>query len=85
MEILSIIFFILSVLSVILSAVAFLGKLPGKGKDAGIVLAIASGIFGICELVCIWNSPKGLFLIIGGVILVSLIFIISKNEGEQEN
>lgn len=80
MKLLSIMFFISAIISVILSVIAFLGKLSENGKEKGIVLAIASGIFGICELVCIWNSPKGLFLIIAGVIIVSLIFIVSKNE-----
>lgn len=80
MKLLSIIFFISAFISVILSVLAFMGKISHKGKDTGIVLAVAGAVFGLCELVCIWNSPKGLFLIIAGVIIVSLIFTVSKNE-----
>lgn len=85
MKLLSVIFCISVVLSVILSVLAFLGKIPGKSKDTGTVLAIAAGVFGICELACIWNSPKGLMLVIFGVILVELLFTVARNEGEYEN
>lgn len=84
MKLLSIIFFISAVISVILAVLAFIGKIPGKGKDTGIVFAIASGVFGLCELSCIWESPKGLILIIGGLLLANLIFTIARNEGEKE-
>ncbi len=82
MKFLSIIFFISSVLSVILSVFAFL-KLGAKGKQTGIALAVAAAIFGVCELICVWNSPKGLILVLSGVLLVNLIFIVSKNEEEK--
>ncbi len=84
MKFLSILFFVSAVISVILSVLAFMGKVTEKGKDTGIIFAIASGVFGLCELCCIWESPKGLILIIGGMLLVSLIFTIAKNEGEKE-
>lgn len=84
MKLLSIIFFISAVCSVILSALAFLGKIPRKGKDTGIVFAVASGIFGICELACVWESTKGLILILCSVLLVNLLFTVARNEGEHE-
>lgn len=82
MKLLSIIFFISSLLSVILSALAFLGKLPSRGKETGITLAVAAAVFGICELICIWNSPKGLILTLSGVFLINLILIISRDGGD---
>ncbi len=85
MKLLSIIFFIAAVLSAVISVLAFLGKVSEKPKETGIVFAVASGIFGFCELICVWNSPKGLILVVAGVLLVNLIFTISKNEGENES
>ncbi|MBO5395984.1 MAG: hypothetical protein J6A97_03790 [Clostridia bacterium] len=84
MKLFSIIFFISAVLCVIFAGLAFAKKLPGKGKGTGIVFLTASGVFALCELCCIWESPKGLCLIIGGVLLVNLIFTIARNEGEKE-
>ena len=84
MKLFSIIFFASAVISAVLAALAFLGKISSRKKETGIVFLIASGIFGLCELACIWESPKGLCLIIGGVLLVNLVFIIAKNEGESE-
>ncbi len=79
---LSIIFFVSAVLSAVLAVLAFIGVLPKKGKNTGIALVIASGIFGFCELICIWDSPKGLILVTGGVLLVNLLYIIAGNERE---
>lgn len=84
MKLFTVIFFISAVISVIFAGLAFFGKLPGKGKTTGIIFLIASAVFGLCELCCIWESPKGLCLIIGGVLLVNLIFTIARNEGEKE-
>lgn len=85
MKLLSIIFFISAFISVILSVLAFMGKISHKGKDTGIVLVVAGAVFGLCELACIWNSTKGLILIIAGMLLVNVVFTISKDEGENEN
>ena len=79
MKLLSVLFFVASVLSVILAVAAFLGKLSEKRKETGIILLIASGIFGLCELICIWNSPKGLILVICGVILAGMLLVIAQN------
>ena len=67
------------------AGLAFFGKLPGKSKTTGIIFLIASAVFGLCELCCIWESPKGLYLIIGGILLVNLVFTVARNEGEQDN
>lgn len=84
MKLFSVLFFISAVLSAVFAGLAFFGKLPGKEKGTGLVFLIASAVFGMCELCCIWESPKGLCLIIGGILLVSLIFTIARNEGEKE-
>ena len=82
MKLFSIIFFISAVLSAVMAGLAFFGKIPHKGKATGAVFLIASGVFGLCELACIWESPKALFLIISSVLLINLIFTIARSEGE---
>lgn len=84
MKLFSIIFFVSAVICVIFAALSFLGKLSARKKESGIAFLTASGVFGLCELACIWESPKGLCLIICGILLVNLIFISSENKGENE-
>ena len=84
MKFLSVIFFISSVLSAVTAVLAFLGVLPGKGNRTGVALVIASGISGLCELLCIWESPVALIFVICSLIIVELIFLVAKNEGADE-
>ncbi len=81
MKLLSIIFFISSVLSALSAVAAFLGKAGKNGTKTGIALIIVSGVFGALELTAIWNSPKGMFLILSGVLIINVILTISREEG----
>ncbi len=83
MKLLSVIFFISSVLSAVIAVLTFFGALPGKGNKTGTALVIASGIFGLCELLCIWESPVTLIVVICALIIIELIFLIS-GKGEDE-
>ena len=87
MKLLSVVFFITAFSSAILSVLSFFGVLPGKGKDktTGIAFIIASAVSGICELVCIWGSPKGLVLIISGVLLINLVYTIAIENEKKKN
>lgn len=85
MKLLSVIFLIPAIISIVISVLAFLGQIPDKGRNTGIVFAIASGIFGICEFICIMNSPKALFLLIAGILLINLLFTVAQNEKENDN
>ena len=82
MKLLSIIFFISAVSSAVIAGLAFFGRIPAKGKATGAVFLIASGVLALCELACIWESPKALFLIISSVLLINVIFTIARCEGE---
>lgn len=87
MKLLSVIFFITAFSSAVLSVLSFFGVLPGKGKDkkAAVAFIIASAVSGICELVCIWGSPKGLFLIISGALLINLIYTVAIEKEKRKN
>ena len=87
MKLLSVIFFITAFASAVLSVLSFFGVLPGRGKDktTGIAFIIASAVSGICELVCIWGSPKGLVLIISGVLLINLVYTIAIENEKKKN
>lgn len=87
MKLLSVIFFITAFSSAVLSVLSFFGVLPGKGKDktTAVAFIIASVVSGICELVCIWGSPKGLFLIISGALLINLIYTVAIEKEKRKN
>lgn len=78
MKLLSLIFFISSFLSAILSVLTFLGLLPGKEKKTVFAFAVASLIFAICEIICIWNPPYGFIPLIIGILIINIIFLTTK-------
>lgn len=84
MKTLSVIFFVSSFLSLIPTVLTFFGKFPGKGKDTAVMLVAASVLSAICGVICMWNSPKGLILVISGVLLINLLFAIATNEKAEQ-
>ena len=84
MKLLSIIFFISAVLSAVISVLAFLGLIPGKGSRTGIALIVSSALFGLCELACIWEAPVGVIIIIPCLIVIQLIFTVIKDKGDEK-
>lgn len=85
MKFLSVLFFIAALLSLVLSVLAFLGKVSDKCEKTGISYAVTAGIYAFCELFCILELTYGIIPIIIGVFTVNLILLISKYEGEKKS
>ncbi len=84
MKLLSIIFFVSAVLSAVISVAAFMGLMPEKGSKTGISFAGSSAFFGLCELACIWEAPAGVIIIIPCLIVIQLIFTVTKDKGDEK-
>lgn len=84
MVLLSLIFFISSFLSAALGVLTFLGLLPGRGRKTVIAFAASSFIFAVCEIICVWNPPYGFILVICGILIINIIFLLSRNENGRE-